>query len=79
MDFKEYLRTQDKFRLSKLAFLMWPKNATAPHYLSKKLNSISGLEFTANDEKRARKALKKLSVELEEDSKIKSVSPPTEK
>jgi len=69
MDFKEYLRTQKKFNLSELARLMWPDNKTAAHYLSLKLNGLNDRKFNTEDEKKARVALKKLGMELIEDSK----------
>ena len=71
MDFKEYLLTQSKFNLAKLAFLMWPDNKTAPHYLSKKLHNISNRKFTKADEDLARECLAKLGKELIADSKAK--------
>jgi hypothetical protein len=71
MDFKEYLRTQNKFNLSKLASLMWPNNKTASHYLSLKLNDLNGRSFTEDDEKLARQKLKELGHEIIADSKNK--------
>jgi hypothetical protein len=71
MDFKEYLLTQSKFNLAKLAFLMWPDNQTAPHYLSKKLHGHAKRKFTAKDEALARTALKQLGHELIADAKQK--------
>lgn len=70
MDFKEYLLTQNKFRLVDLAFKMWPNNKHADTYLSAKLGSKNEkVTFTAKDEKLARRALKELGIELIEDSK----------
>ena len=68
MTFKDYLLTQSKFTLSKLATLMWPENKTAAHYLSKKLHE-HGRKFTKKDEKIARAALKELGLELIADAK----------
>jgi hypothetical protein len=71
MDFKDYLLTQKEFSLSALAFRMWPNNKRADNYLSAKLNGLADREFTAKDEKLARKALKELGVKLIADSKAK--------
>jgi hypothetical protein len=72
MDFKDYLINQKEFSLKALAFRMWPNNKTADNYLSKKLHGYSDQQFTAKDEKLARKALKELGVKLIADAKQKS-------
>jgi ribulose 1,5-bisphosphate carboxylase large subunit-like protein len=69
MAFKDYLKEQKIVLQSAIASKMWPDNKDAAGYLNRKLRGK--LEFTKDDEKLARKALKELGVKLISDAKQK--------
>ena len=70
MDFKEYLKQQSVFTLSALAAKMWPNNKMSANYLSVKLSGkYTDRPFTKADERKARKAMKELGMQIIEDSK----------
>jgi hypothetical protein len=60
MKVKEFLMTSKEINLKGIAELMWPSNASANTYLSKKLNGLDGRTFTDKDAELALKVLKEL-------------------
>lgn len=58
MTVKEYLLESDMVMLKGIAKKMYPNNADAPSYLTRKLNNSSGRTFTKADAKKALEALK---------------------
>jgi hypothetical protein len=60
MKVKEFLLTSTEINLKGIAQLMWPSNASANTYLSKKLNGLDDRSFTDKDAELALKVLKEL-------------------
>jgi len=64
MKIKEYLLSQQDINMKTLADLMYPTNASANSYLSKKLNGKSGRSWTQKDEDLAKEILHALGDRL---------------